>query len=200
MNPMKIQDEKKLISLLKKGDNRAFELIFKEYRARIYSYLVRLSNNREVAENISQEVWLRLATNTPDFTEKNSLACWLFTVARNLFYSHLRKNIKRRAILKINLLLLIEDGPKSPFEEAACSEQEAQLERALVELPLKYREIILLVILDGMDTREAAALCGISYTAARTRLSRAKTLLQKNICKNEIKGEKQYGQITQNSK
>jgi RNA polymerase sigma factor (sigma-70 family) len=196
---MKTLDEEKLISLLKKGDTRAFDLIFKEYRVRIYSYLVRLSKSLEVAENLSQEVWLRLATNTPDLTGKNSLARWLFTVARNLFYSHQRKNITRSVILKINLLLLIEEAPKSPFEEAACSEQEAKLEKALAELPLKYREIILLVIIEGMDTREAAALCGISYAAARTRLSRAKALLQKKFCKNDIIGENAYGHITQNS-
>lgn len=199
MKTMKNQDEKKLISFIKKGDTRAFDLIFKEYRARIYSYLVRLSKNREVAENISQEVWLRLATKTPDLTGSNSLARWLFTVARNLFFSYWRKNLKRAAILKINRLILMDEGPKSPFEEAADSEQEAQLERALAELPFKYREIILLVILDGMDTREAAAVCGITYNAARIRLSRAKTLLKKEICKKNINEEKKHGHVTQES-
>ena len=187
--------ERKLISSIKRGDVRAFDLIFHQYRARIYSYLVRLSRNREVAENLSQEVWLRLVTKTPDLIEGQSPAQWLFAVARNLFYSHLRKNRTRSAIIRINRMILIPKGPQSPFEKAASSEQEARLERALANLPLKYREIILLVLLDGMNTREAAAVCGIRYSAARTRLSRAKALLKREIGKIDINEEKTYGHV-----
>ena len=67
-------------------------------------------------------------------------------------------------------------GP-SPFEEAAASESERRIEAALAELPLHYREVLLLVGVEGLELSEAAAVCGISNVALRQRLSRARAML-----------------------
>ena len=65
----------------------------------------------------------------------------------------------------------------SPFEEAAASESERRIEAALAGLPLQYREVLLLVGVEGLGLAEAAAVCGISNVALRQRLSRARAML-----------------------
>jgi RNA polymerase sigma-70 factor (ECF subfamily) len=62
----------------------------RRHRQRLFSYLLRLTRNRELAEDLMQETWLRLATHADRLRPGTCFAAWLFTVARNLFLSHQR--------------------------------------------------------------------------------------------------------------
>ena len=79
--------ELRLVARLKAGDRAAFEAIYEAYRPRIFGFLVRLSRRRDVAEDLLEETWLRLVTRAQTLTDHARLAPWLFTVARNLYYS-----------------------------------------------------------------------------------------------------------------
>jgi RNA polymerase sigma-70 factor, ECF subfamily len=109
------------------------------------------------------------------------LAPWLFTVARNLHVTWCRSRAVEESAADLTLGLWPPARTASPFEETAANELERRLETALASLPTTYREVLLLVALEGLEPSEAAAICGISGPACRQRLKRARDLLAKRL-------------------
>jgi len=174
--------DQELVARLKQCDTAAFDELFERYRARLYGFLVRLSGRRDVAEDLLQETWIRLATRVSSLREDARLAPWLFTVARNLYCSYRRsKLLAARRILEFSRLRTAAETPVSPFEAAALDESERRIERALASLPLRCREALLLVSVEGLTPSEAAAICNLDPAALRKRLSRARAQLAAKI-------------------
>jgi RNA polymerase sigma-70 factor, ECF subfamily len=170
--------ERRLVARLKAGDASAFDAVYEAYRPRLFSFLVRLSRRRDVADDLLDETWLRLITCASRLTDDTCLAAWLFTVARNLHASWRR----HRALDEDR----IADAPatwpdpaagESPFEAAARDETERRLERALAALALKDREVLLMVSVGGMAPQDAADALGLSPERLRKRLQRARERL-----------------------
>jgi RNA polymerase sigma-70 factor (ECF subfamily) len=170
--------EKELVSALRDGDTRAFDALYDAYRPRLFGFLVRLTRRRDLAEDLLQETWLRLARSAPALEPDTRIGAWLFTVARNLFVSY-----RRWAVLDIDRLSELALFPRldpeaeSPLEAACASELERALERGLAALPLVDREVLLLSCVEQMPMAEAAAVLGIAPEAVRKRLSRARARL-----------------------
>jgi RNA polymerase sigma factor (sigma-70 family) len=174
--------EQQLLDRLQQGDPVAFDELYAHYRPRLYGFLLRMSQRREVAEDLLQETWIRLVGTAPALREGTRFGAWLFTVARNLFLSYQRARLlDDDRVGELGRLAFAPADPGSPFAAAASSELEAQLERALAALPIKYREALLLVAVEGLEPREAAAVCAISPEAFRQRLSRARALLAEEV-------------------
>lgn len=170
------QSDRELVRGLRAGDPESFDVAYDRYRARIFSFLLRMSRDRALAEDLLQETWVRLATRSADLAEDTNLGAWLFTVARNLFRSHCRW-----AALDSDRVGGLEpaDGraPPTPHEWAQLGETERRLEEAIASLAPIYREAVLLVALEGMSPSRAAEVAGASPEAMRQRLSRARALL-----------------------
>jgi RNA polymerase sigma-70 factor (ECF subfamily) len=174
MTTMDPQSERELLEQLKAGNAAAFDAVYALYNARLFTFLVRLARNRDRAADLLEETWLRLVTHADRLHPDTRLGPWLFTVSRNLYVSACRARVFEAS--DAALLQRAALGP-SPFEEAAASESEARIEAALAGLPLHYREVLLLVGVEGLGLAEAAAVCGISNVALRQRLSRARAML-----------------------
>jgi RNA polymerase sigma-70 factor (ECF subfamily) len=170
--------ELRLVVRLKEGDETAFEAIYEAYRPRLFSFLVRLSRSRDVAEDLLEETWLRLATRAGDLRDDTRLGPWLYTVARNLHASW-RRSRALEAERTSELAPAWPEPPRgeSPFEAAARSETEYRLEKALAQLPLRDREVLLLVASEGLSPSDAAAAWGVTPEAVRKRLQRARERL-----------------------
>jgi RNA polymerase sigma-70 factor (ECF subfamily) len=169
--------ERRLVTRLKAGDCAAFEAIYEAYRPRLFSFLVRLSRRRDVAEDLLEETWLRLVARAGYLDDESSPGAWLFTVARNLFRSWCR----HRAVDEARISDLTPSWPlpargETPFEAAARSETERRLETALARLSLGDRELLLLVA-EGFTPAEAAQTLGLAPEALRKRLQRARARL-----------------------
>jgi len=189
IDDMVSKTEKDLIQRLKNGDISAFDCIFREYRPRLFGFLVRLSKDRELSEDISQEVWLRLALKAQALDDDTRLGPWLFTVARNLFISYCRRILSgKNSFFDLDSTHMKKENNPSPFEKTALNEEEKMLEGAIAQLPRKYREILLLVAVEGITTEEAALICSIKPPAARKRLSRARAMIT-DIIERKIKNE-----------
>jgi len=176
------ETELALVGRLRGGDAAAFDAVYEEYRARLFTFLARLSRSRDVAEDLVEETWLRLVASGARLRPDTRLGPWLFAVARNLYYSYCRS----RAFVEIasdGLIGLWPTGaPRpSPFEEAAGRELERRVERGLAVLPAPYREALLLVGVEGLSPSEAAGVCGLTPEAFRQRLSRARAALDKEL-------------------
>ena len=174
--------EASLVSRLQEGDPDAFDEIHAALNTRLFNFLLRLSRRRDVSEDLLDETWLRLVTHARRLRADTRLTPWLFTVARNLYVSYQRSRMLEETHAA-SLIGLWPSGvaQRSPFEETATNETERRIESALASLPAVYREVLLLVGIEGFRPVEAAAVCGISPEALRQRLSRARALLTRQL-------------------
>lgn len=163
----------------------AFETTYAELRAPLYSFLVRLSGRRDVAEDLLQEMWLRFARHAHELDDPRP---WLFTVARNLYRSYRRWAVLDADRLRELGLWPAATAAESPFERLCASEGERALERALSSLPLRDRELVLLCGPGGVEPAQAAAIVGISAEAFRQRLARARGKLRERLIESETRG------------
>ena len=175
--------ERDLVDRLRRGDPQAFDRVYATYHHRLFSFLLRLSGRRHIAEDLAQETWLRLAKAAPTLREDTTLGPYLFTIARNAFMSH-----RRWAMLDLSHLVTFGLDAIGSTATAASPETEhgravavALLEAALKQLPLASREVLLLVGVEGMDQEEVARVLGVTYDALRQRLSRARAQLAETM-------------------
>ncbi|MGH9409327.1 MAG: RNA polymerase sigma factor [Vicinamibacterales bacterium] len=174
--------ELSLVQRLGEGDGAAFDAVHAEFNARLFSFLTRLSRHRDVAEDLLEETWLRLVAHAGELRADTRLGPWLFTVARNLHVSYCRSRLLEDS-RAASLLALWPFNPdrSSPFEETAANELERRVEAALAALPVKFREVLLLVSVEGLQPSEAADVCGVTPEAMRQRLSRARGMLARAL-------------------
>lgn len=173
------------VERLQRGDERAFDEIFDALNPRLLGFLQRMTRQRSVAEDLAEETWLRLVSSAHTLRPDTNLAAWLYTVARNLFVGYCRTRAREQAYTREWLSLWPDEVARGPYEEAASTEFERRLERALGALPATYREVLLLVGMEGLRPVEAAQVCGISAEALRQRLSRARQMLERALKRQE---------------
>jgi RNA polymerase sigma-70 factor (ECF subfamily) len=175
-------EDPELVRRLRRGDATAFDEAYARHNASLHGFLARLLGRRDLAEDLLQETWLRLATRAADLREDTRLGAWLFTVARNLSLSFLRWRVldgERLGTLRVSWFR--DAGQPSPFDLTAASQLEARLERALAALPVRYREVLLLCAVHGLAPQDAAAVLRIQPEALRQRLARARTMIEEQL-------------------
>src|SRR5688572_669199 len=176
------ETEVALVEGLRAGDPDAFDAIYEAFHARLFTFLVRLSRRRDVAEDLLEETWLRLVKHARRLRADTRLGPWLFTVARNLHVSYNRSRmLEDSAVAGLIALWPCSLERSSPFEAAARGELERRIERALAAMPTASREVLLLVGVAGLDHADAADICGITPEALRQRLHRAREALSKML-------------------
>jgi RNA polymerase sigma-70 factor (ECF subfamily) len=181
--------ELEIVGRLQRGDPEAFEAVFKAFNGRLYNFLARLSNRRDVAEDLLEETWVRLVVHARRLRPDTELGRWLFTVARHLHASHCRSRLMEdsHAAALIGLWPSGQRQP-SPFEAIEANEAQEHMAKVLASLPLRYREALLLVVVEGLPHSEAAEICGVTTEAMRQRLSRARALLVRRMTEATVSG------------
>ncbi|MBP9085667.1 MAG: RNA polymerase sigma factor [Kofleriaceae bacterium] len=161
----------------------AFDGAFLEFQRRVFAYVVRMTKQRELAEDIVQETFVRLAHHAARLRVDTNLRAWLFTVAHRLVISHLRAANVRQAmtsdLMSGELLAHAHAATpfSSPMEAVSESRTQVAIERAISALPVNYREVVVLVAIEQVSITETAQILGVSNDAVRQRLSRARRIL-----------------------
>ncbi len=172
------ETEVRLLEGLRRGEERAFDDIYEEYRPRIFRFVLRMVGRREVAEDLCQEVWLRVAARAVSLREDTRLAPWLFTVSRNLCLSYWRtRRFEEVGCSAPESWETLPEASASPERRVENEQLAERLERGLARLPARYREALLLVGVEEMAPAEAATICGVKPEAMRKRLERARGML-----------------------
>jgi RNA polymerase sigma-70 factor (ECF subfamily) len=173
-----------LVARLRGGDAAAFRMLYARHEARVFRFLLRLSNDRAVAEDLFQETWVALSRSTERLESVDDLAPLLFTIARNKFL-----NWRRWALLDLSRIDVFGRGaiPVTLADTGDAREEIAAIEQALVELPVASREILLLVGVEGLEPSRAATVLGIEPDAARQRLARARAQLSERLVRRGLR-------------
>ncbi|GAB4343028.1 MAG: RNA polymerase sigma factor [Desulfobulbaceae bacterium] len=166
-----------LIAKAREGDSRSFAILVERHYSTVYRYAFRWCGSREDAEDVTQEVFLKLPRALYRFDNRAKFTTWLYRVVRNCAADH---NRKTRAWLDRR----VDDPPgdNSPASPDPGPEGEAiagSIRRAVEELPPTLREAMLLVFGEGMSHREAARVIGCAETTVSWRIFKAKRRLRK---------------------
>jgi RNA polymerase sigma-70 factor (ECF subfamily) len=176
-------EEKKLVSRLKNDDRIAFEQLFKKYSERIYYFSIKYLKNKEEAEGITQEVFIRLWNRRFDLKLDLSFSSYLFMIAKNAVIDLLRKRQKELNFndeLKPNIN--IETGSTS--ESIEYKELNEIVTNSINELPLKRRNIYLMSRNDGLTYKQIAEKLNISVKTVESHMRLALQQLKKSIGEN----------------
>lgn len=167
---MKSSADSEALALLRRRDPRGFDLAYSAYAGPLLGFLTRLSGRRDVAEDLVQHAFLRLAERGPELARDSDLRAWLYAVARNAYLSLVRRT---PAELDESALEALANPPADVEARLLLGD----VERALAALRFEDREVLLLVAVDGLERDAVARLLGIDAAALRQRLSRARSRL-----------------------
>ena len=163
-----------IIEECRKGNSRAQFTLYNLYSKAMYNLAYRITNNREDAEDVLQEVFVECFRNLGTFRFESTFGAWLKSILINRSINHLRKK-------KVNLVLQ-ENLPEVPDEPDNQSETVFSTEkvfRGIEMLPDGYRVILTLYLLEGYDHQEISQILGISESTSKSQYSRAKDKLRK---------------------
>jgi RNA polymerase sigma-70 factor (ECF subfamily) len=163
-----------LLHAISEGLSDAFDEFFTRYAHRTYSLLNRLTAGRADPEDLLQETFLRVIQHAGDFREDAPFWPWLFTIARNVAYNTM-EYAKRRNALEVKIdptdlnPMAREHRSSDPSTIAENDELKRLLPRALDQLPVYHREILVLIFFEGLSYEEASKITGDPSGTLRSR-------------------------------
>jgi RNA polymerase sigma-70 factor, ECF subfamily len=170
---------------LRRRDPDLLDRLIEHYQHRLLRYLVYLSGNRELAEDLFQETWIRVLERGHQYDGTHEFSTWLYAVARNLTIDCLRKKSP------LSLDGLLEDEEHAPLEPADTRpmawevvqqhEQAERISAALVSIPAEYREAVMLRFQEGLALDEIATVTGARLGTVKSRLYRGLNLLMSRL-------------------
>jgi RNA polymerase sigma-70 factor, ECF subfamily len=169
-------EEAQIASGLRRRDPDLLDALIEQYQHRLLRYLLHLTGNRAVAEDLFQEVWLRVLEKGHLYDGRNRFVTWLMSIGHNVAIDHLRK----RNPSSLDEMQDPDEGAPfeppshqpSPFEQAAAHQQQEMLDEALEQVPPLFREVMVLRFQEQMKLEEIAKLIRIPVATVKTRLYR----------------------------
>jgi len=182
-----LMTDSKLIAAFKAGDIEALGVLMERHKAAVYGYLLSLTARPNAADDLFQEVFLKLVRNPAAYREREKLKSWLFTVARNAAMDYFRRESSRRAEPlegedggpgALDKAVSPEPGPQEALENKALGEK---IGRALERLSPDQREVFYLRHYSELSFNEIAGMLGVPIGTALARMSRAAAFLRKEL-------------------
>jgi RNA polymerase sigma-70 factor, ECF subfamily len=166
-----------------RGDERAFTLIVRAYETPVYNYVLRLVNDRVLAEDLTQEVFLRVFQGLPKFTLRSKFTTWLFQVTKNRVLDELRASERRP-----RLVVALEDVPPLEVVDAPVERVEAvdAVWRSVRELNVDLKMALLLRDVVGLSYTEIADSLEITLATVKWRIYKAREEVQLALAREGI--------------
>lgn len=173
------------------GNVQCFEELLMRYKNKIFNYVYRQVDSRELAEDIFQETFSRVIDRLDKFSQRDRFGVWLFRIARNLCIDHLRRK-KKMVIFSLHqpigntrapvaLEQVIAAKVNSPVEQMQQHEMQKILKQAITSLPQKQKDVLLLHVYAGLTFREISRILKCSINTALARMQYALANLRKYL-------------------
>jgi RNA polymerase sigma-70 factor (ECF subfamily) len=171
-----------LITSIAKGNTQALEVLYSRYGAGIFNYLLGRMNDRQLAEEVLQDVFLAVWQSAHRFQGKSRVYTWLISIAR---HKAINASQRKRTPLTVNLDDGIHIQGSQPGGFSLAEIDHTGIRDAIQQLPPAQRETLELVFYHQFTERETANLLGIAPGTVKSRLHRAKATLRKLLQANE---------------
>lgn len=181
-----------VVMQFQRGDAHAFGLIFEHYRVPVFNFIYRMLNgDREAAEDLLNEIFMKLHDAREYYEPRAKFSTWLFTIARN----HCMNYIKSRSYRQSRRIVSLEELAQKTTETSAHdrlmslsvpddskrADLRELLEQAIADLPDEYKEVFILHAVEGFAHEEVAQMLSMNPATVRTNYHRARALLRKTI-------------------
>jgi RNA polymerase sigma-70 factor (ECF subfamily) len=171
------ETDEQLIASYRTGDATAFDRLYLRHRAGVYRYMLRHVRDRSLADELHQDVWLRVIQARETFAAGSPFTAWLYRIARNRLIDHWRR---RRPQISLDdhdddggaplLESLAASAATEPQNANVAAEEKSRLECALADLPPAQRDAFLLHIEGGLSIAQIGAITSMPAEAIKSRL------------------------------
>ena len=190
--PPEIVDEttdRELVARAQQQDVAAYDELVRRYYKKIYALLYNMTSNKEDAEDLIQEVFVKAYSALARFKGDSSFYTWVYRIAVNRAINYVKRRNKRAGTSLDNVDSGIErdkayvelSSKESPFRDATLSELQEKLNSALQKLSDKHRVVVVMHDIEGVPHDEIARVLGVSTGTVRSRLFYARQILQSEL-------------------
>jgi RNA polymerase sigma-70 factor (ECF subfamily) len=173
-----------LVERASAGDTEAFGAIFERYQQLVYRFARAMTGSPDAAEDVTQEVFVVLIRELRRYRpDRAMLSTYLYGIARNVSRDRLRRDRRLLSFLTRTVLLTAGLQSDDPFSSVAAAEAGTEVRRALAQIPVKHREVVVLCDLHGLSYAEAGTVLRITTAAVRARLHRGRHLLRQRLAR-----------------
>ena len=179
-----VADDAELVRAFLAGDERAFREIVTRYQVRLLNFIYRTIGDRERAEDLVQEVFIRVYRHLARFDQSKKFSTWIYTIASNLAKNELRNRSRNPLVLFQTLTqgwddeerpLEFEDPDARPDDQYRKRHLRELIDKFVAELPPHHREVFVLRELEGKSYEEIAEITSCNLGTVKSRLNRART-------------------------
>lgn len=187
----KDEEDIRLIDGIRLGKPRLFHRIMEKYQIKIYNFGLKICPTPQDAEDLVQESFLNVFKYLKDFRQEMSFKNWLYLIASSVCHKMKRKS-KLASDRELSLDEFIPSIPghttesipewvDEPVEKLLSRELTEKIQKAVTELPVNYRLVLVLRDMEGFSTQETAGILGISTATVKVRLHRARLFLREAL-------------------
>ncbi|AJY75313.1 RNA polymerase subunit sigma-24 [Paenibacillus beijingensis] len=180
--------EANLLRMSLKGDQRAFAELVGMYQDKLYHMAYRMLYNRQEAEDVVQETFLRVYKNMERYDESQKFSTWIYRIATNLSIDRLRKRKPSYSLDAesndhegLDGYSMIPSDDRTPESELVLSETQRTIHQAIETLPPKYKSVMVLRYLQDMSLQEIGEVLDMPVTTVKTRVHRGREFLRKRL-------------------
>jgi len=161
--------ERQLIAELQRGSDRALAVVYQEYSTGVFAYCLKILADRQLAEDVVQETFLKVRQHASSIQDNNSFKGWIFRIARNESLMQLRKRKSNGQIGDDSVW-----SEETPHQQIIATERAEIVNRLLDSLKSEYREVLVLLVYEDMSYAEIAAVTGATESSVKSRAFRAR--------------------------
>ena len=183
------QDDSQWVELAKTGDTVAFDKLVELYHSRIYTLTYQMTSNREDAEDLTQEIFVKAFEALPRFKGRSSFYTWLYRIGINKTINYRKKRNRNRPLSLDAMEQEVKQDERyhdlsskgSPLRNLSLSELQLKLNEAMQGLSEKHRIVVVMHDMQGIPHDEIAKVVGVSVGTVRSRLFYARRQLQADL-------------------
>ena len=171
--PIQDSSDEALIALIADGDKRAMQVLYARHNVRVYRFILRLTSNQSLAEDLVSEVFLDVWRQAEGFESKSQVSTWLLAIARYKSLSALRRRTDEH--LDDHMAATIEDTADNPETVVGTKDRNSIVQKCLGRLSPAHREVIDLVYYHEKSVEEVARIVGVPAATVKTRMFYARS-------------------------
>jgi len=184
---MTLDEDQVLIKKTLRGERKAYEELMRKYEKKIFSFVIRMVRNEDVAVDLTQDFFFKIYTVMDKYNFEYKFSTWAYRICYNLVIDHIRKNqaqvdsLDDESISPRNLLASDNVSREDGFKSLAREETRDYVWQVVDHIPLKFRELILLRYIQDLKYEEIAEITSLPVGTVKNRIFKAKEILKQEM-------------------